>query len=111
MFYNKSKSVYDRVQKIPYTYPSQNQKFAPCYCLGCKKELKDPRTIKSHARNRIIPQQDNLPLSDLITPVKESFTNINYVKDLQELQEELQEESYLFLVKRMPVVSQKHWSE
>ncbi|CAB4399610.1 unnamed protein product [Rhizophagus irregularis] len=105
MFYNKSKSVYDRVQKIPYTYPSRNQKFAPCYCLGCKEEL------KSHARNRIIPQRDNLPLSDLITPVKESFTNINYVKDLQELQEESQEESYLFLVKRMPVVSQKHWSE
>ncbi|CAG8775546.1 3409_t:CDS:2, partial [Rhizophagus irregularis] len=38
-------------------------------------ELKDPRTIKSHARNRIIPQRDNLPLTDLITPAKEKVVN------------------------------------
>jgi hypothetical protein len=44
----------------------------------------------------------------LITPAKESFTNINYVEDLQESQEESQEESYSFLVKRKPVAFQRN---
>lgn len=44
----------------------------------------------------------------MIIPAKESFTNINYIKDLQESQEESQEESYLFLVKRISVAFQRN---
>ena len=93
MSYNKNKS---------YTRPPRTRKSELCYCQACKGKLVDPRTKASHARNRIIPQRE-------ITSFSEIPENpLIFSEDMDiDYEEGPQEESYQFLVKRIPIAFQK----
>ncbi|CAB4415315.1 unnamed protein product [Rhizophagus irregularis] len=91
-----------------YIRPPRTRKSEPCYCNACKGKKVDPRTKVAHAKKPILPQHGytinipdapEIPFIDLTPSDPENNTNCN---------EEPQEESYPFLVKRAPIIFQKN---
>ncbi|PKB98217.1 hypothetical protein RhiirA5_431735 [Rhizophagus irregularis] len=112
MPYDKTRNN-QSVQKAPYVRPPRTRKHIPCHCQECKGKLIDPKTKKKHNSrftNRIIPQRGYTNLTETpndnhspinLIPSPEIVMNINNEEDHEE---NLQKESYQFLVKRASIL-------
>ena len=98
---NKSKNI------SSFTRPLRTRKHVPCDCIGCNGKLVDPRTKAAHAKKIVMPPR-GINKSTNTPPPIDLISTLEDIMDISDEEpQESHEESYSFLVRRMPITSQK----
>src|ERR1041384_4553767 len=93
-------------ERTSFAPPPRNRKLVPCNCRACNEKLVDPRTRDAHAKRSIAPPQREIKESSYVNLTSSLGDLMDISDDIPREPQVSREESYSFLVRKMPVTSQ-----